>query len=297
MVKRIGIDTKILLGCLLSFLSGIVFADEKQTELMFKILEEQRQELSSSEESKLNEGELEGDDNTSQLEMLRPMHERLNPDVRRSWDRASVYLPNKRWPTSPSNVDVTIPHTVVVYLHGCGGITTFNDGPWARFLADQGFIVVMPDSFARKGRQSNCNGRDFSTGYYPLAHILRQEEIIWARHMLSEMPWADEKNLFLMGHSEGGYAVTKYGAGGFRGIIISGYNCHWANWKDGTPALAVNYETDPWLKNSGMRCAERSGGRTIKDVILSGHEHETYFRVEAREAVKKFIVDNQYRKD
>jgi len=294
MMKRISRDIKKVLGCGLIILSGIVSADERQTDLMFKILEEQRQEV---EDVELNQGELDGGIVEPTVEVARPSHERLDPDVRRTWDRAVVYLPGRRFTTLPAKVDVTTPHTVVLYLHGCV-ITDHGDRPWARFIADQGFIVVMPDSYARKYRPSNCDGKTHSSGFFPLAHILRLEEIVWARHMLSKMPWADENNLFLMGHSEGGYAVNRYGEGGFRGIIISGYNCgrSWANWKVDTPAIAVNYESDPWFKHAGsMRCADNISGRSIKDVILSGHGHETYFRAEARDAVRDFIKSNEYR--
>lgn len=239
--------------------------------------------------------EYEGDDSlaTTSQEPVRPMHERLNADVRSTWDNASVFLPGRRWSTRPGAIDLTTPSPVVLYLHGCTGITTFNDTAWARFLADAGFVVVLPDSFARSSRRSNCDPRTSEAGFFPLAHILRYEEIVWARHKLSQSAWADQKNIFLMGHSEGGYAVTKYADGGFRGVIISGYDCHWAQWERGIPALAVNYETDPWYKNQSMRCADRSGGRAVEDVILTGHAHDTYFRAEAREAVKRFL--NQHK--
>jgi hypothetical protein len=218
-----------------------------------------------------------------------PVQRPPNPEVMRTWDRAIVYVPGSRWTKTPSTIDLKDKHPVMVYLHGCAGITNFNDRPWARLIADLGFVVVMPDSFARKYRPSNCDPRERRTGYFPLAHLFRQEEISFALQQLQKAPWADTNRLFLMGHSEGGVAVSRYNASGFGGVIISGHDCGGANWNLGTPVLALNFNTDPWYRFSDMRCSSRVGLRKITEVILPGHEHETYYSRDARSAVKEFL--------
>jgi dienelactone hydrolase len=286
---------KNLYAFVIVIISGLSSAvgNESDTDLMLKMIAEQNlEEVTNEGKSSVDESGLDMSNPSAGVKRA-PMHERLNPDVRRTWDRAVVYLPNKRFTTTPDKVELSSPHTVVLYLHGCEGITSFNDRPWARYLADQGYVVIMLDSFARKGRPSNCDGSTRKVGFFPLAHFLRYEEIVWGLHKLSTVPWADSNNIFLMGHSEGGRAVSDYMDGGARGIIVSGYHCARANWKQGTPALAINYETDPWYPNTNMRCAENWTGKPIKDVTLPGNEHETYFRAEAREAVRDFIKENE----
>jgi hypothetical protein len=236
----------------------------------------------SSEDSSVADEEPEPEPNTTQQ---RPS----NSEVMRTWDKAIVYVPGSRWAKTPSSVDLKDKHPVMVYLHGCTGITNFNDRPWAKLIADLGFIVVMPDSFARNYRPSNCNPSERRTGYFPIANLFRQEEISWALQQLQQVPWADSNRLFLMGHSEGGVAVSRYNASGFKGVIVSGHDCSGANWNLGTPVLSLNYKTDPWNRFSDMKCSSRVGLRKITEVILPGHEHETYFSKDARSAVQEFL--------
>jgi hypothetical protein len=43
-------------------------------------------------------------------------------DIRPSWEKASVYLPGKFFPTNVSAIESSGERDVVVFLHGCGGI-------------------------------------------------------------------------------------------------------------------------------------------------------------------------------
>ena len=76
--------------------------------------------------------------------------------VEKSYDNAHVYVPGNFFKTSPSNIDVKRKYPVVIYLHGCTGITT-QDYQWAKFVSDLGYIVVQPDSLARPNTKVICD--------------------------------------------------------------------------------------------------------------------------------------------
>ncbi len=107
---------------------------------------------------------------------------------------------------------------VVVFLHGC---LRFNPR-YGRWLADLGYIVFSPDSFQREGRRSECThgvSKDF-------IHSMRQSEITYAREQLRKLDWVDQSRVFLVGMSEGGWAVANHTGAGFKAKIIMSYDCH-----------------------------------------------------------------------
>ncbi|HEV8343703.1 MAG TPA: dienelactone hydrolase family protein [Candidatus Binatia bacterium] len=153
-----------------------------------------------------------------------PVNTDPGSEVERTWQQALVFFPKRFSYLRPSEISVRDPHPTVVYLHGCTGITG-QDIFWATTLAQAGYAVVMPNSFARHHRRKNCNPRMTSMGLFPEALRMRDEEIRHAVAMLQSSPWVDVKNLFLMGHSEGGAAVSRWYGHGFKALIISGNEC------------------------------------------------------------------------
>jgi dienelactone hydrolase len=74
-------------------------------------------------------------------------------------------------------------------------------------LAGAGYAVLIPDSFARKGRlKSGDPKRHRGIAGAPFKRIMemRLEEIRYATEQAGRFPWVDKENLFLMGHSQGG---------------------------------------------------------------------------------------------
>ena len=218
--------------------------------------------------------------------------------VERSWDKALVYTPNAIFSKSTgSKIEEKLP--VVIYLHGCTGIYPQHDVEWAKYIAGLGFIVVMPDSMARTDRRSNCDPKaKGGTNAFPKAYEYRQQEIGYALEQLKNVSWADNKNIFLMGHSEGGIATAQSNYAGFNGIIISGWTCTNPNKKFNgifspkeTPVLAIAYVDDAWRKgkpNEG-RCANQASGRDIVQLDLEGTEHSTFQNKLAQSAVAEFL--------
>ncbi len=78
-------------------------------------------------------------------------------------------------------------YPVVIYLHGCGGITSSNDTRWGKFLSEMGFVVILPDSLARPGRISNCDTSAKKTSNrFPMAIPYREQEIFYSINELKK---------------------------------------------------------------------------------------------------------------
>jgi dienelactone hydrolase len=229
-------------------------------------------------------------------------------DVDQSWKKASVYTPGAFLSKSTDGLALDKKYPVVIYMHGCTGITNHNDLAWAKYIAEMNFVVVVPDSMARKSRLSNCDPRQKgNTATFPQAHDYRQEEIKFALSQLKSAEWADQKNIFLMGHSEGGLASARSTYSDFKGIIISGWTCtimriprlHGIYSPKNIPILAIAYLDDSWFKgkpNEG-RCIDQADGRRVIQVDLVGSDHDTFSNSNAKNAVTTFLKDNLNRSD
>lgn len=225
-------------------------------------------------------------------------------DVELSWEKALVFIPGNDKATTVDSINLSKPHPVIVYLHGCTGIAEWHDAGWGKAMAAEGAVFIVLDSFARPGRLSNCDpNRKTGTNVFPRAHEYRQQEIAYAHEQLQKMPWADKNNLFLMGHSEGGTAVAIYPKPGFRGHIISAWTCvaRWDNGLDGiksskeVPILVIAANKDVWRAgnwNTEGRCAARADGYKLKQVDLDGSVHATLNYPEAKPAVINFFKEN-----
>lgn len=226
----------------------------------------------------------------------------FSQDVEKSWEEAVVYMLGKSFPTSVNKVTVDNSMPVAIYLHGCAGINKTHDASWASLLTDHGFIVVMPDSMARPNRIPNCDPRVKGGNAFPSASKYRQQEIGYAIAQVQKVSWADKRNVFLIGFSEGGIGVAQSTHSGFAGKIMMGWTCIHKNNSDfdgiysfkETPVLAIASIHDDWRagKPTEGRCAEKAQGRSnFKQIDIPGSEHQTFGSPEAQKAVKIFLTD------
>lgn len=193
------------------------------------------------------------------------------------------------------------PLPVVLFLHGCAGLNLGDTSVWARVLSAQGYAVVAPDSFARPGRRQNCDPTSSSGGAASEVHDFRLEEVGYALARLRELPWVDQRRIFLMGHSEGGIAAARWDKPGFRGVIISGWTCtstlpEWRSlhglWTPkGTPVLSIVHDDDPWFRRSHKgNCSTWIDSRPqSRSVTLPGTGHATSANPEAVQGVTDFL--------
>ncbi|HEU4371502.1 MAG TPA: hypothetical protein VFV05_25040 [Methylomirabilota bacterium] len=177
---------------------------------------------------------------------------------------------------------------IVILLHGCTGI-----GPglrnWGRVLRDAGYLVIAPDSFARRDRAQWCNPRTHTTPpeHRAKAQGLRAEEIAYALTRVREM--APPKAI-LMGHSEGGIATGR-NTGGWDAYVVSGYSCRVLRIPAESPTLLLSYETDPWVVGGGTNeCPAAAASRPhTKAYTAPGHGHDLGFDTKAHAAVLGFL--------
>lgn len=211
-----------------------------------------------------------------------------------SWDRAEVYLPGRetlhgsRMESPEIQAALAALATegrklpVIIHMHGCGGIApdTRKD---AVYWSHRGYMVVMPASFARS-RPASCDSQAKKGGLFPEVVVYRQQEIAHAVERLRQLPMVDQRNLFLMGHSEGCVAVALNNNSAFNAYVGSGCQCRSALYptagvripKD-KPFFIYRAANDPWYKAAAGQnnCQPFMEGRPegSASLILPGDTH------------------------
>ena len=100
------------------------------------------------------------------------------------------------------------PFPAVVILHDCSGIGPRSSGAprrWAEELVPQGYVVLLPDSFAPRGfPNGTCTGGPetrTANGY------ARSADAYGALAALRKLPYIDGKRVGVMGGSHGGWTT------------------------------------------------------------------------------------------
>jgi len=229
-------------------------------------------------------------------------------DLQRTWSQAIVALPPLAAPEALMTrmglpemadrlgqlpADTKLP--VVVYLHGCTGIGNFD---LLHRIAQAGFAVVAPDSFARTWRPRQCDPETLTGGYNLFVYDFRLAEVAYALDRLWHAPWADRNRMVLVGSSEGAVAAALYRGDEFRGRVVAQWTCFGAPHVTGIsappaePVFALVGAEDPWYTaNRGQSCAQFLAGRpTSSSHVVEGAgkpEHE----VLAEPAVQQMVVE------
>lgn len=208
-------------------------------------------------------------------------------ELARPWGAALVRVPtgegrSKRLTTSELlrwRPKTGAKHPVVVYMHGCSGIWS---GTRARvkLMADLGFVVIAPASFARRKYARSCNSEAHRGSLYRGALPLRQFDAEHALVRLRALPFVDHERIVLMGFSEGAIVAATYrarqSAGHITHRVIEGWTCH-AGWPEydglnaarNEPVLALLGANDPWFRrpalkgHCGTRMSRRNDSRSV----------------------------------
>lgn len=112
-----------------------------------------------------------------------------------------------------------------------------------RRLADAGFVVIAPDSLARRYRPLQCDPKTQTGGYNLFVYDFRQAEINYAVQRLLEMPWVASGNMFLVGTSEGGVATALYRGDEFRARVVTQWTCSGRSIVDNKPCHPAKWAT------------------------------------------------------
>jgi dienelactone hydrolase len=215
-------------------------------------------------------------------------------DIRPSWEKASVYLPGKFLPTNVAAIEASGERDAVVFLHGCGGIKNDEIG-WSKFFTNLGYVVVLPDSFAIKGRPLNCSSTSTTptTGAIGIHDLmnLRIREFRLTSEKLRSMK--NIRKTFVVGFSEGGAVANMlHNPNLFDGLIsISSYCISPAATPKQIPVLTIDFESDPWFRMKNMCKNKYQNHEKYTQVTLTGNGHSAFPNKIAEEAIKKFLSE------
>ncbi|MSP50808.1 MAG: hypothetical protein EXQ91_00190 [Alphaproteobacteria bacterium] len=238
-------------------------------------------------------------------------------DLELTWDKAFVTLPTSdgsapvsarldgrafaRW-TESQGARRSWP--VIVYLHGCTGFGNFE---LFERLAREGYLVIAPDSFARRFRPLQCDPKTQTGGYNLFVYDFRLAEIAYALQRLGDHPWVDRSNIFLMGASEGGVATALYRGDEIRARVITQWTCTGRSNVRGIagptdrPVLAIVSERDPWYDSKrapsqrghcGDYMADRAGSRSL---VVNGETHDIHGDAANVDEIVRFLGANRMR--
>ncbi|MGV7225100.1 MAG: dienelactone hydrolase family protein [Nitrospinales bacterium] len=230
-----------------------------------------------------------------------------DPDeLKLTWDGAKIRIPLRTGVINASMINLRSVPTgkkfpTVIYMHGCNG---FHPGTDRRvdFLAKLNFAAIAPNSFAREKVPSSCEPMAHKAGMYRSTLIMRQNEAQYAIQEARKLSWVDGKNIFLMGHSEGGITAATFTGEPVKARIIEGWGCH-ASWPEyhglnapkTEPVLSIIGDKDPWLQNPALQgdCGEFMLNDASKSIVFkSGYirfEHFLFKYPEVKKIVRKFL--------
>lgn len=226
-------------------------------------------------------------------------------DVARSWDTALVSLHSQktgyvygmmanegiRSRLAQIPTENRIP--TVIFLHGSGGP---GGGRWDEFFNRAGYAVISPNSTARKGYFRECDPQTYVCHGASRILRMRLQDVKYAAMQAQNLHWVDQNNLFLVGHSEGGYVAAAYRGTEFNAVVVSGTTC-WAGIKapSGTPVLSVRSAKDRWVVSYPDRCDHKGAWRNpaLQSLIVPGAAHNVLVYKVARETVLDFLEANK----
>jgi len=185
-----------------------------------------------------------------------------NADERISYKTAQGDTINAVYIAAP--VDAPKPSPAVVLLHGCGGLFTKSgkvksrETAWSKILHNEGWAVLLPDSFGSRGYGSLCQ-----TKVRPVKpELQRPFDAMGALTYLAGIPEIDAKRIALLGWSngamtglhtvrDGAEAATPAGNVDFKTAVVFYPGCialnkSFPDYRPRVPTLIQHGELDDW---------------------------------------------------
>ncbi|MBT8350981.1 MAG: dienelactone hydrolase family protein, partial [Deltaproteobacteria bacterium] len=193
---------------------------------------------------------------------------------------------------------------LIIYMHGCGGSGGIDDFRTFHFLANKGYAVLAPNSFAREYKPRSCDPETYTGGFHRGVLGFRLAEAQYAHEAVKKMPWVDKQNIFMMGFSEGGITTAKYRHGGLAGRIILGWTCNttWSEYSGisgprDVPIFAAVASNDPWFKDPSLSGHYRDyslfAKRDIESIVIDADCHAIHTLTSVRYKILLFLQINR----
>lgn len=146
----------------------------------------------------------------------------------------------------------------IIYMHGCAGHWS-GTAKRIDFYAKSGYAVIAPPSMARRKYAQSCDTSIPRGGLYRSVLKIRQIDAENTILRAKELDWTDNRNIFLVGLSEGGITAATYYPKNVdlsvNGRVIEGWTCN-AGWEEykglntpyNEPVLSLVAKYDPWFQ-------------------------------------------------
>lgn len=173
------------------------------------------------------------------------------------------------------------PFPAVILLHGCGGRDRANGTllprheEWAELLLAKGYAVLLPESFASRGKGSQCAVRERAI----LPWRERRADVEGARDFLRARPGIAPARLALLGWSHGGSTVlASADLSGFSAFVAFYPGCGRAlrrgGWAPVAPLLLLIGDADDWTPAAPCRALASAAGPRVTFVEYPGAYHD-----------------------
>lgn len=236
-------------------------------------------------------------------------------ELERTWQAALVQIPDGTGRSIKTGIVQLMSklrgslkkYPTVIQLHGCGGLWSGTERR-ADFLANNGFLVIAPASFARTKYAKSCDIQTRAAGLYRAVLNMRQNDAAYAIAKTRQLPFVDQNNVFLSGHSEGAVVAATFKAKNpkhkVKARVVESWTCTALGWNEYNgvqapktePVLTLLAGQDPWFQNFVTRgdCARHlsktNGSRSLvyRDAPLS-RRHSLLNYEQPQQDVLKFL--------
>ena len=211
-----------------------------------------------------------------------------------------------------SNFSLDNKKNIVIFAHGCSGTVSITHNR-IDFLVDNGYVVIAPQSFARKKYARSCDPMIHRGGMYREILSMRHEDIRHVVRNVRRFDWVNTGQVILMGHSEGGIIAATYVSNSKDDYvdmrIIEGWTCrsqgpygwfeyHGLKSKKETPVLALVSKLDPWFQKEWSKgdCGKFLKNKKSKSYVFDSdyikRSHQPLNFKEVQNITIKFMKNN-----